>query len=125
MLGVLIVDDSQSFLDAARDLLESQGLRIVGLATNSAEALRQSAELYPEVMLIDITLSGESGFELARRLVEQRQGGAVVILISTHSQADFADLIAESPVMGFLPKSELSADAIRQITNRAPGARAR
>ncbi len=125
MLGVLIVDDSQSFLDAARDLLESQGLRIVGLATNSAEALRQSAELYPEVMLIDITLSGESGFELARRLVEQRQGGAVVILISTHSQADFADLIAESPATGFLPKSELSADAIRQITNRAPGARAR
>ena len=125
MLGVLIVDDSKSFLDAARDLLESQGLRVVGLATNSAEALRQSAELYPEVMLIDITLSGESGFELARRLVEQRQGAAVVILISTHSQADFADLIAESPATGFLPKSELSADAIRQITGRAPGARAR
>jgi DNA-binding NarL/FixJ family response regulator len=122
MPGVLIVDDSRSFLDAARVLLEAQGLRVVGLASTSAEALRQSAELHPEVMLIDIMLSGESGFELARRLVKQRPGAAVVILISTHSEDDFADLIAESPVMGFLPKSDLSAEAIRQIAGGAPGA---
>jgi DNA-binding NarL/FixJ family response regulator len=113
--GVLIVDDNQTFLDAASDLLERQGVRIVGLAATSAEALRQSAELCPEVMLIDISLSGESGFELARRLTAQRPGEAVVILISTHSQADFADLITESPAAGFMPKSELSVDRIRQI----------
>ena len=87
----------------------------MGLAATSAEALRQSAELCPEVMLIDISLSGESGFELARRLTAQRPGEAVVILISTHSLADFADLIAESPAAGFMPKSELSVDRIRQI----------
>jgi CheY-like chemotaxis protein len=57
---VLIVDDSQPFLDAARDLLERQGLRIVGLASTSAEAMRRSAELHPDVVLIDITLASES-----------------------------------------------------------------
>src|SRR5262249_5436637 len=104
-----------SFLDAARDLLERQGVRVVGLASTSAEALRQSPELCPQVMLIDITLSGESGFELARRLADQCESSAVMILISTLPQADLADLIGESPAAGFLPKSGLSADAIRQI----------
>ena len=112
-LSVLIVDDSRSFLDAARDLLERQGVRIVGLVSSSAEALRQAAELHPEVILIDITLAGESGFDLARQLAEQRRGAAVMILISTHPQADFADLIDESPAAGFLSKSEQSAGAIR------------
>jgi DNA-binding NarL/FixJ family response regulator len=114
---VLIVDDSQPFLDAARDLLERQGLRIVGLASTSAEAMRRSAELHPDVVLIDIMLADESGFELARQLSAPDKGAAALILISTHARADFADLIAESPAAGFLPKSELSADAIRRIAS--------
>jgi hypothetical protein len=45
-----------------------------------------------------------------------------VILISTYSAADFAAPIAESPATGFLPKQELSADAIRRIVDgRGPG----
>ena len=114
--GVLIVDDNRLFLDAARGLLERQGLRVVGVAATSAEALRRAEELRPEVVLVDITLGGESGFELARRLAEHhRGGGPVVILISTHSAADFAGPIADSPAAGFVPKRELSADAIRRI----------
>ena len=121
-LDVLIVDDSQSFRDAARDLLERQGLRVVGLASTSAEAIRRSAELHPDVVLIDIMLAGESGFELARQLSARNGGAAALILISTHSPTHFADLIAESPAAGFLPKSELSADAIRRIVDSASGA---
>ena len=123
--SVLIVGDSPSFLDVGRDLVERQGVRVVGLASTSAEALRQSAELHPEVILIDITLAGESGFDLARRLAERRRGAAGMILISTHPQADFADLIDESPAAGFLSKSELSAGAIRQIAGGMPGAHVR
>ncbi|HEY2490227.1 MAG TPA: hypothetical protein VGI37_12030, partial [Streptosporangiaceae bacterium] len=68
-------------------------------------------------------LGGESGFDLARRLAGQRPGGGpAVILISTHAEADFADLIADSPAVGFVPKPGLSADAIRRILDgRAPG----
>jgi DNA-binding NarL/FixJ family response regulator len=121
-LGVLIVDDNRSFLGVARDLLEREGMRVVGVSSTSAEALRHAAELRPEVILVDISLGAESGFELTERLVERNSGGAAaVILISTHSEDDFADLIAESPAAGFLPKSELSADAIRRIVDgRAP-----
>jgi DNA-binding NarL/FixJ family response regulator len=118
--GVLIVDDNWLFLDAARGLLERQGLRVVGVAATSAEALRRAGELRPEVVLVDITLGGESGFDLARRLAGHHQGGGpVVILISTHAEADFADLIAESPAAGFVPKPELSSMAARREARAA------
>jgi DNA-binding NarL/FixJ family response regulator len=117
-LGVLIVDDNWLFVEAARDRLEQEGLRVVGVAAASAEALRRAEELRPEVVLVDIMLGGESGFELARRLAAHyRDGGPTVILISTYSAADFAAPIAESPAAGFLPKRELSADAIRRIVD--------
>src|SRR5260370_17075116 len=64
----------------------------------------------------------ESGFELARRrAAPDRDSGRAVILISTYSAADFAGPIAESLATGFLPKRELSADAIRRIVDGGPG----
>jgi DNA-binding NarL/FixJ family response regulator len=121
-LDVLIVDDNRVFLEAARALLEGEGLRVVGVAATSAEALRRAAELRPEVILVDITLGDENGFDLTRRLAEHHRDGApTVILISTHSETDYADLIAGSPAAGFVPKPELSADAILRIVDgRAP-----
>ena len=113
---VVIVDDNRLFLEAARVLLERQGLSVVGVALAAAEALSQAEELEPALVLVDIRLAEENGFELARDLAQQdRGGGTAVILISTHAEADFADLIAESPARGFLAKSELSAEAIGRI----------
>jgi two-component system nitrate/nitrite response regulator NarL len=118
-LRVLIVDDSPSFLAAARVLLERQGLGAAGVATTTAEALRQAAVLRPDVVLVDISLGRESGFELAQRLVAADDHPSV-ILISTHAESDFADLIAESPANGFLSKLDLSADGIRRILASGP-----
>jgi DNA-binding NarL/FixJ family response regulator len=121
-LRCLIVDDSRSFLEAARTLLEREGLTIAGVASTGDEALGRADELRPDVVLVDIMLGAESGFDLARRLVEEDRGGrSTVILISTHAEADFEDLIAASPAAGFVPKSELSARAIRRIVGgRSP-----
>jgi CheY-like chemotaxis protein len=114
----LIVDDNQSFLDAARMLLEREGLTVAGVALTSAEALRQAETLRPDVFLVDISLGEESGLDLARRLVEDGLGDeAAVILISTRSQEDVADLMVGSPAAGFLPKAELSATAISRIVD--------
>jgi DNA-binding NarL/FixJ family response regulator len=124
MLRCLIVDDSLRFLDAARGLLEGQGVMVVGQASSSAEALRRAEELRPDVTLLDIDLGGESGLELARRLQDQAgPAAAPVILISTHAEQDYAELIAASPAIGFLPKTALSADAIRALlAGRGDGA---
>jgi CheY-like chemotaxis protein len=116
MLRCLIVDDSPRFLDAARGLLEREGIAVVGVASTSAEALQRIEELRPDVTLLDIDLGSESGFEVSRRL--HREAGvdpAQMILISTHAEQDFADLIEASPAAGFLSKSALSAGAIRDL----------
>jgi CheY-like chemotaxis protein len=122
MLRCLIVDDSRHFLDAARGLLERQGIAVVGVASTGAEAVQRVEELRPDVTLVDIDLGGESGFEVARRL-QHDPGGTPrpVILISTHAELDYAELIAASPAIGFLSKSSLSADALRDLLGEPSG----
>lgn len=116
----LIVDDSASFVDAARGLLERQGITVVGVASNTAEALRCCEELRPDVTLVDIDLGGESGFELAERL-HRTASSAPVILISTHAAQDFAELIETSPAVGFVSKSALTARSIRELVRQSSG----
>ncbi|MEV6831817.1 response regulator transcription factor [Amycolatopsis sp. NPDC051102] len=119
MLRCLIVDDSPQFQQAARGLLERQGVAVVGVASSAAEALRRVAELRPDVTLVDIDLGGQSGFDVVRLL--NRDAGvaaARLILISTHAEDDYAELIAASPAAGFLPKTALSAAAIRGMLGR-------
>jgi two-component system, NarL family, nitrate/nitrite response regulator NarL len=117
-LRCLLVDDSVAFLEVASRLLEQQGLTVAGVASSIAEALRQARALRPDVILVDIRLGSESGFALARLLAGDDQG-AGVILISSRAEADYADLIAESPAAGFLAKSKLSAAGISQILGHA------
>jgi DNA-binding NarL/FixJ family response regulator len=112
----LIVDDNASFLEAATTLLEREGLTVLGVASSSEDALRQVQELQPDVVLVDIMLGAENGLDLAQDLAEDG-GRAAVILVSTHTEADFADLIAGTPAAGFVPKSDLSAEAIRRLVN--------
>jgi CheY-like chemotaxis protein len=117
-LRCLIVDDSAAFLAAARGLLERQGISVAGVASNAADALARAAELSPDFVLLDIDLGDESGLELARRMHADLQLTSLpVILISTHPTDDYADLIAASPAVGFLPKITLSADAVRSVLN--------
>jgi DNA-binding response OmpR family regulator len=116
MLRCLIVDDSPEFGEAARALLERQGIAVIGIANNSAEALERADQLRPDVVLVDINLGGESGFDLARRLHEESARDSTrVILISTGTELDYADLIEGSPAVGFLPKAALSVNAITQL----------
>jgi two-component system, NarL family, nitrate/nitrite response regulator NarL len=116
-LRCLIVDDNASFLEAAAHILQREGLTVVGAASSIADALGKARELRPDVILVDIMLGHESGFDLTRRLAEADVGDPTVILISTHAEADFADLIDEAPAAGFMPKSQLSASMIRRLVD--------
>ena len=118
-LACLIVDDSPTFCEAARALLEREGVSVVGMATTSAEGFRLARALRPDLVLVDVMLGEDSGFDLALRLADSASGNrSTVVLISTHSRSDFADLIEESPAAGFLPKSEISASALRRFRDR-------
>ena len=126
-LRCLLVDDNETFLEAASLLLEREGVAVVGVASSIAGALRQARALRPDLILVDIGLGDESGFDLARLLAQDGQGGqgalgggAEVILISTGAEADYRELIDDSPAAGFLAKSELSVRGISRILGHTP-----
>jgi CheY-like chemotaxis protein len=112
----LIVDDNRDFLDAARFLLEAEGITVVGVATNIAEALRQVADLRPDVTLVDVNLDGESGVDLARTLAAAtNEIRSRVILISTYAEGDLAEpTTTGGRAPQFLSKTDLSGPAIRE-----------
>jgi CheY-like chemotaxis protein len=110
-LRAVVVEDSAEFLRAARSLLEREGIIVAASASTGAEALRRVAEHHPDIVLVDIRLGDESGFDVAERLGRHTP----VILISAHPEQDFADLIDASPAIGFLPKSRLSGRAIVEL----------
>jgi CheY-like chemotaxis protein len=111
----LIVDDNAEFLGAASRLLEGDGIAVIGVASNAAEALRLVDEHDPDVVLVDVYLGDESGFDLAERLSPAAGRQRPVILISADLEADLEDLIAASTAIGFVSKSRLSANAIAEL----------
>ena len=111
-IRTLIVDDNANFLEAARDLLEREGIAVVGVASTSDEAVRRTAELQPDITLVDVYLGQESGVDLARVLSDPGDPETRVILISTYAESDFPDLPAS---IGFVSKAELSASAIHRV----------
>ncbi|MGI8332530.1 response regulator [Actinomadura scrupuli] len=118
-LRCLIVDDNHHFRVAARDLLEREGIAVVGMASTTAQALHLVGDLRPDVALVDVELGEESGFDLAWRLDGAGYAERTsVILISVHAEMDFADLTEASPAVAFLPKSDISGRAINNILGR-------
>jgi DNA-binding NarL/FixJ family response regulator len=113
----VLVDDNSEFLASAAQLLESQGVDIVGVASTPAEALSLTKKLKPDVALVDIELDNEDGIELAEELAVKAPSTKVV-LISSYERDDLSDLIADSPAVGFLPKPVLSASAIDSLLRR-------
>jgi CheY-like chemotaxis protein len=120
-LRCLLVDDNAALLETASVLLEREGVTVVGVASSTDEALRQARALRPDVILVDVGLGDENGFDLARLVARDGQGGSArVILISTRAGEDYTELLAESPAAGFLAKSELSAREIGRILGQTP-----
>lgn len=117
-LRCLIIDDNPQFLDAARRLLQQQGITVVGAGSSSDDAIRLANELRPDVTLVDIDLGSEGGIVLVGRLAQLETAPAGrLILISTHAEDEFIELIEASAAIGFVAKSALSAKAIHALTN--------
>lgn len=116
----LIVDDNPRFAQTAREVLQEEGIDVLAVAAGADDAIRIARELRPDLALVDIDLGAENGLAVAQRLHDAEHGPLVgaVILISTHAEQEFAELIAASCAVGFLAKAELSADAIEALLSR-------
>jgi two-component system, NarL family, nitrate/nitrite response regulator NarL len=107
----LIVDDNAEYLSEARNLLQRQGMLVVGVASTGRDALAIAESDPPDVALVDVDLGTESGLEVAAALATSPEP-VPVILISAYAEKDLRELLDESPAVGFLPKSALSRTAI-------------
>jgi DNA-binding NarL/FixJ family response regulator len=114
----LIVDDNPRFLTSARNLLEKQGVRVVGVASTQREAMAIAASDRPDVALVDVDLGDENGLDVARALATAGEP-VPVILISAYGEFEIQDVLENSPALGFLPKSIVSRRAIDDLLHRA------
>ena len=112
--SVLIVDDHAGFRAHARRLLECEGYRVIGEAADCASALDAALELGPEIALVDVHLPDADGFELTTRLAALADPPAVV-LTSSRDGAEIERCVSDCGALGFVPKAELSGDAIEEL----------
>ena len=112
--SVVIVDDHPGFRASARMLLEAEGYDVVGEAADGAAGLKVVAELDPDVVLLDIQLPDIDGFQVAAQLAAASTRGAIV-LVSSRAREDLRSLVEGSAARGFIPKSELSGDALEAV----------
>ena len=111
---VLVVDDSELFRRAARHVLAEAGFDVVADAVDGAAALRLTAQLRPDVVLLDIQLPDADGFQVAAELRRAAEPPAIVF-VSSRSRSDYGGMVERSGVRGFLDKAELSGERLREL----------
>lgn len=113
-VALMIVDDNARFRARARLRLEADGYVVVAEAADGASALEAARLHRPEVVLLDVGLPDMSGLSVAERLTSDPDPPAVV-LTSTRDAADFGDRVTGCGARGFVPKADLSGDAISAL----------
>lgn len=115
---LLIVDDHAGFRAFVRDLMEAEGLDVVGEAEDGPSALAETSRLDPDVVLLDVMLPGLDGFEVCDRLAALTTRTAIV-LTSSRDASSYADRLARSPAHGFVAKHALSAATLLSLIEGA------
>jgi DNA-binding NarL/FixJ family response regulator len=111
---VLIVDDSGGFRRSARLLLEDDGFEIVGEAEDGRGAVEQVERLAPAVVVLDVQLAHDDGFDVAETLAA-RPDPPVVVLVSTRPASSYADRLTMTAARGFIAKADLSGEALAAL----------
>ena len=115
-MTVLVVDDHQGFRTSARELLETEGFEVVGEAADGASGIDAVRVLHPDIVLLDVQLPDIDGIRVSKEI--SAQNGSAIILISACDITDLRSALADSPALGFIPKSELSGEALRALLGR-------
>ena len=112
---VLIVDDHAGFRLAARAVLEAEGFDVIAESATGGEALEAVARFRPTLVLLDIGLPDLDGIEVAGRLTTADRSLAVV-LTSSRDASDYRPFLDRCGARGFIPKAELTGEAVAALT---------
>jgi DNA-binding NarL/FixJ family response regulator len=119
-LRVLLVDDHDLFRTGLKNLLEEQGVQVIGEAPNGRTALRLVAELVPDVVIMDLNMPGLSGVETTRHLTGLAPLARVVVLTISVDDEDVMDAVMAG-ACGYLLKDSSIDDLIAGIRAAAAG----
>src|SRR5436190_5837018 len=119
-LRVLIVDDHDLFRTGLRNLLEEQGVQIVGEAASGAEAVKIVRELAPDVVVMDLNMPGMGGVDATRHITGIAPLTRVVMLTISDDDSDVMDAILAG-ACGYLLKSSSIQELIAGIRAAAQG----
>ncbi|MEX0290563.1 MAG: response regulator [Flavobacteriaceae bacterium] len=115
MVNIVIADDHQMFREGLVSLLEEeQEIRILGEASNGAEALKLIEEQSPDLVLLDIEMPEMDGFDTMRAL-RKRKSECKVLVLTTHKSPQFIKNILKSGASGYLQKDAGKARLIEAI----------
>ncbi|MDR6981133.1 DNA-binding NarL/FixJ family response regulator [Streptomyces sp. 3330] len=121
MTTVLIVDDQALQRMGFNMLLEAQPeMTVVGEATNGVEAVRMTAELRPDVVLMDVRMPGMDGIEATRRIVESG-GRSRILVLTTFDLDEYAYDALRAGASGFLLKDALPEELVAGVRAVAVG----
>ena len=118
-LRVLLVDDNEGMLDRAAAVLASSCV-IVGAVKDGPAALKASATLHPDVIVLDISMPGMNGLELANRLRATGSTAAVVFL-TVHQGEEFVKAARAAGGLGYVVKGRLVADLVTAVLEAGAG----
>lgn len=117
-IRVMVVDDHGIVREGLRQVLQADGaFDVVGEAANGVEALAIATREHPDVILLDITMPGDSGLVVAQQLRQQVPESKVLIL-SVHDDAEYVMESVRAGAHGYLRKDTTPADlrsAIRAV----------
>src|SRR5215831_4172228 len=85
---VLIVDDHDLFRTGLRNLLEEQGVNVVGEAATGEEAVRAVSRTTPDVVVMDLNMPGMSGVDATRHITADAPLTRVVVLTISDQDGD-------------------------------------
>ena len=115
MIRVLLADDQVLVRTGLRTILEDAGgFDIVGEAGDGSEAVARSAELDPDVVLMDVRMPNLDGIEATRRIRAQPQPPRVLVL-TTFDLDEYVYAGLRAGASGFLLKDALAADLVSAI----------
>jgi DNA-binding NarL/FixJ family response regulator len=117
---VLLVDDHDLFRTGLRNLLEEQGVQVVGEAASGSDALRIVREIAPDVVVMDLNMPGMSGVEATREITAIAPLTRVVVLTISDQDDDVMDAIVAG-ACGYLVKDSSIEELMRGINAAAIG----
>jgi DNA-binding NarL/FixJ family response regulator len=117
---VLLVDDHDLFRTGLRNLLEEQGVHVIGEAAAGDEALKGVRELAPDVVVMDLNMPGMTGVEATRRIAGVAPLTRVLVLTISDQDGDVMDAILAG-ACGYLLKDASIHELMRGIRSAALG----